>query len=134
MVVTRQAGWQPEPASDQVSVASTIEGALDAARALGKNAFSYKLQSLAISAGLGAVAGWFLVLNLQSVDQTQFEPIFTFFGYVVLILGGLASSTLLNLLVLPVLALHFGRFGSANETGPPAMHGGPDREATNATA
>lgn len=36
VVVTRQAGWQPEPASDQVSVASTIEGALDAARALGK--------------------------------------------------------------------------------------------------
>lgn len=63
----------------------------DAARALGKNAFSYKLQSLAISSGLGAVAGWFLVLNLQSVNQTQFEPIFTFFGYVILILGGLAS-------------------------------------------
>lgn len=63
----------------------------DAARALGKNAFSYKLQSLAISAGLGGIAGWFLVLNLQSVNQTQFEPIFTFFGYVILILGGLAS-------------------------------------------
>lgn len=63
----------------------------DAARALGKNVFSYKLQSLAISAALGAVAGWFLVLNVQSVNQTQFEPIFTFFGYVILILGGLAS-------------------------------------------
>lgn len=63
----------------------------DAARALGKNVFAYKLQSLAISAGLGAVAGWFLVLNLQSVNQTSFEPIFTFFGYVILILGGLAS-------------------------------------------
>lgn len=36
VVVTRQAGWQPEPASEQVSVASTIEAALDAARALGK--------------------------------------------------------------------------------------------------
>lgn len=63
----------------------------DAARALGKNVFSYKLQSLAISAGLGAIAGWFLVLNLQSVNQVAFEPIFTFFGYVILILGGLAS-------------------------------------------
>jgi branched-chain amino acid transport system permease protein len=63
----------------------------DAARALGKNVFSYKLQSLAIAAGLGAIAGWFLVLNLQSVNQTSFEPIFTFFGYVILILGGLAS-------------------------------------------
>ena len=63
----------------------------DAARALGKNVFAYKLQSLAIAAGLGAIAGWFLVLNVQSVNQTQFEPIFTFFGYVILILGGLAS-------------------------------------------
>jgi len=63
----------------------------DAARALGKNVFSYKLQSLTIAAGLGAVAGWFLVLQLQSVNQTAFEPIFTFFGYVILILGGLAS-------------------------------------------
>lgn len=63
----------------------------DAARALGKNVFSYKLQSLAIASGLGAIAGWFLVLNLQSVNQTPFEPIFTFIGYVILILGGLAS-------------------------------------------
>ena len=63
----------------------------DAARALGKNAFSYKLQSLAIAAGLGGIAGWFLVLNLQSVNQTSFEPIFTFFGYLILVLGGLAS-------------------------------------------
>ena len=36
----------------------------DAARALGKNAFSYKLQSLAIAAAIGAIAGWFLALNL----------------------------------------------------------------------
>jgi branched-chain amino acid transport system permease protein len=63
----------------------------DAARALGKNAFSYKLQSLAIAAGLGAIAGWFLVLAQGSVSQEAFEPIFTFTGYAVLVLGGLAS-------------------------------------------
>lgn len=63
----------------------------DAARALGKNVFAYKLQSLAIAAGIGAIAGWFLTLNLQSINQDSFEPIVTFFGYVVLILGGLAS-------------------------------------------
>ena len=40
----------------------------DAARALGKNAFSYKLQSLAIAAALGALSGWFLALNLSSVE------------------------------------------------------------------
>jgi branched-chain amino acid transport system permease protein len=65
----------------------------DAARALGKNVFSYKLQSLTISAAIGAIAGWFLVLQLQSVTSVAFEPIFTFIGYVILILGGLASFT-----------------------------------------
>ena len=39
----------------------------DAARALGKNAFAYKLQSLAIAAALGAIAGFFLALNLTFV-------------------------------------------------------------------
>jgi branched-chain amino acid transport system permease protein len=63
----------------------------DAARALGKNAFSYKLQSLAIAATLGAVSGFFLALNLKFIVPDEFLPIVTFIGYVVLILGGLAS-------------------------------------------
>ena len=63
----------------------------DAARALGKNAFVYKLQSLAIGAALGGIAGWFLALNLNFVNPTEFEPIFTFTGYAILVLGGLAS-------------------------------------------
>jgi branched-chain amino acid transport system permease protein len=63
----------------------------DAARALGKNVFSYKLQSLAIAAGLGAIAGWFLAFNLQSVSQDNFEPLYTFLGYAILVLGGMAT-------------------------------------------
>ena len=63
----------------------------DAARALGKNAFSYKLQSLAIAAGLGALSGWFLAIHLESISQRSFEPLFTFIGYAILVLGGLAS-------------------------------------------
>jgi branched-chain amino acid transport system permease protein len=63
----------------------------DAARALGKNAFSYKLQSLCIAAVLGAVSGWFLAINLESVSQDSFEPLYTFLGFAALILGGLAS-------------------------------------------
>jgi branched-chain amino acid transport system permease protein len=63
----------------------------DAARALGKNAFAYKLQSIAISAALGAIAGYFLALNLAFVNPGSFEPLFTFIGYTVLIIGGLAS-------------------------------------------
>jgi branched-chain amino acid transport system permease protein len=63
----------------------------DAARALGKNAFAYKLQSLAIAAALAAIAGFFLAINLRFVIPDEFLPIFTFIGYAVLILGGLAS-------------------------------------------
>jgi len=63
----------------------------DAARALGKNVFAYKLQSIAISAALGAIAGYFLALNLAFLNPDSFEPLFTFIGYTVLIIGGLAS-------------------------------------------
>ncbi len=63
----------------------------DAARALGKRTLAYKLQSLAIAATLGAIAGWFLALNLNFLNPVEFEPLITFLGYAVLVLGGLAS-------------------------------------------
>jgi branched-chain amino acid transport system permease protein len=63
----------------------------DAARALGKNTLLYKLQSLAISAVLGALAGFFLALFLTTIQPDDYEPIVTFFAFGVLILGGLAS-------------------------------------------
>jgi branched-chain amino acid transport system permease protein len=63
----------------------------DAARALGKNTLSYKLQSLSIAAVLGALAGFFLALYLATLHPIDFEPLVTFFAYGVLVLGGLAS-------------------------------------------
>ena len=33
----------------------------------------------------------FLAVNLESVSQDDFEPLFTFLGYAALILGGLAN-------------------------------------------
>jgi len=63
----------------------------DAARALGKNVFVYKLQSLSIAATLGAISGFFLALNLNFINPDVFQPLVTFLGYAVLILGGLAS-------------------------------------------
>ena len=47
----------------------------DAARALGKNVFSYKLQSLAIAATLGAISGFFLALNLNYINPDVFQPL-----------------------------------------------------------
>jgi branched-chain amino acid transport system permease protein len=63
----------------------------DAARAVGKNTVLFKLQSLAISGALGAIAGFFVALNLATLHPTDFEPLVTFFAYSVLILGGLAA-------------------------------------------
>ena len=63
----------------------------DATRALGKNTLLYKLQSLAISALLGAFAGFFLALFLATIHPDDYEPIVTFFAFGVLILGGLAN-------------------------------------------
>jgi len=63
----------------------------DAARALGKNTLVYKLQSLALSAALAAVAGYVLAFNLTLLTPEQFDPVFTIFAYVIVILGGLGS-------------------------------------------
>jgi branched-chain amino acid transport system permease protein len=63
----------------------------DAAQALGKNTLSFKLQSLAIAALLGSIAGFFLALDLRTVHPLDFEPLVTFFAFSVLILGGLGS-------------------------------------------
>jgi branched-chain amino acid transport system permease protein len=63
----------------------------DATRALGKNTLLYKLQSLMISALLGAFAGFFLALFLATIHPDDYEPIVTFFAFGVLILGGLAN-------------------------------------------
>jgi branched-chain amino acid transport system permease protein len=63
----------------------------EAARALGKNTLLLKLQSLAISALLGALAGFYLALFLTTIHPDDYEPIVTFFAFGVLILGGLAS-------------------------------------------
>jgi branched-chain amino acid transport system permease protein len=63
----------------------------DAALALGKNTLRFKLQSLAISATLGAIGGFYFALNLSAVYPVSFEPLVTFFAFTVLILGGLAN-------------------------------------------
>ena len=62
----------------------------DAVRALGKNVFSYKMQSLILGGVIGAVAGMMLSISAQSVQPDNYGTATTFFAYVVLILGGTA--------------------------------------------
>lgn len=65
----------------------------DAAAALGKNTLSYKVQSIAISAALAAIAGFFVALNVGYLYPSIFDMTFTFIGYAILLLGGLGSYT-----------------------------------------
>ena len=60
----------------------------DAARSLGKNIFSYKLQSLVLGGVIGALAGMVLAIANQAVTPDAFNPVVTFFTYTILILGG----------------------------------------------
>jgi branched-chain amino acid transport system permease protein len=63
----------------------------DAARALGKNTFAYKLQSLSLAAALAAIAGYMLAINISILSPANFDPVLTAYGYVIVILGGLGS-------------------------------------------
>jgi neutral amino acid transport system permease protein len=64
----------------------------DAARSLGKNVFSYKMQSLVIGGVIGGLAGILWVLHLQTAHPDSFLPIVTFFIFTLLVLGGPAST------------------------------------------
>ena len=63
----------------------------DAARALGKNTFAYKLQSLSVAAALAAIGGYMLAINISILSPQNFDPILTAYGFVIVILGGLGS-------------------------------------------
>ena len=63
----------------------------DAARALGKNVFAYKLQSLMIGGAIGGLSGILLAFNFGQVNPDTFLPLVTFFVWAILILGGSGS-------------------------------------------
>lgn len=62
----------------------------DAVRSLGKNVFSYKLQSLMIGGVIGAAGGIIYVLP-SAVLPSQYVPSMTFFLWTILLLGGAAT-------------------------------------------
>ena len=75
----------------------------DAAASLGKNVFSYKLQSLAVGAALGGIAGVFYAWQFSFFSPDDFAPLITFFAYTIVILGGTA-----RMWAVPVGAVVFG--------------------------
>jgi neutral amino acid transport system permease protein len=72
-------------------VVKSIREDEDAARALGKNVFSYKMQSLVLGGVIGGIAGIVFALQQASVSPLNFLPQFTFFAFTVMILGGAAT-------------------------------------------
>jgi len=62
----------------------------DAVRSLGKNVYSYKMQSLIIGGVLGCLGGFIYGLGQNSIQPDIFGTDTTFFAYTVLILGGAA--------------------------------------------
>lgn len=62
----------------------------DAVRALGKNVYFYKMQSLIIGGVLGAVAGMIFILP-RAVVPSNYQTSLTFFIYAILLLGGAAT-------------------------------------------
>ena len=62
----------------------------DAVRSLGKNVYSYKMQSLIIGGVLGSLGGFVYALGQASIQPDIFGTDTTFYAYTVLILGGAA--------------------------------------------
>ncbi len=62
----------------------------DAVRSLGKNVYSYKMQSLILGGMFGALAGFMTALKSAAISPAGFATDVTFFAYTVLLVGGAA--------------------------------------------
>ncbi len=62
----------------------------DAARSLGKNVFSYKMQSLVVGGIIGALGGTVIAIGNRAAQPGNYSTTLTFFAYTILIIGGVA--------------------------------------------
>jgi neutral amino acid transport system permease protein len=62
----------------------------DAVRSLGKNVYWYKMQSLVFGGLLGSLAGFLFALSRANVQPDNYSTDFTFYLYVMMIIGGAA--------------------------------------------
>jgi neutral amino acid transport system permease protein len=60
----------------------------EVAKALGKNAFFYKLQSLMLGGAIAGLAGSFYAWNLTFINPDGFIPLITFQAWIMVVLGG----------------------------------------------
>ena len=74
-------------------VVKSIREDENAARSLGKNVFSYKMQALVIGGVIAGLAGVVDAIKTSGADPNGFRPQVTFFAYTALLLGGSATYT-----------------------------------------
>jgi neutral amino acid transport system permease protein len=60
----------------------------DAARSLGKNVVSYKMQSLILGGVIGSIGGLIISAQKQSAQPGEFGTTLTFFCFTIIVLGG----------------------------------------------
>lgn len=75
----------------------------DATASLGKPVLGYRLQALALGAALAGLAGCFYAWQFSFFGPDDFQPLITFFGWMILILGGVG-----RVWAVPVGAAVFG--------------------------
>lgn len=55
---------------------------------LGKNAFHYKVQAMILGSSIAALSGSLLAFYLQYINPMNFQPIETFYAWIMVIMGG----------------------------------------------
>lgn len=74
----------------------------DVPTSLGKNVFSFKIQSLVLGSAIAGLSGSLLAFYLQYINPRNFMPIETFYAWIVIVLGGSGNNrgTILGALIL----------------------------------
>ena len=57
-------------------------------KALGKNVFWYKLQSFILGGAIAGIAGAFYSWQFTTIYPNSFEPLLTFYAWIIVVLGG----------------------------------------------
>ena len=71
-------------------------------KSLGKDVFRYKIQALVLGSMIAALSGSLLAFYLQYINPDNFEPIETFYAWIMVVLGGSGNNrgTILGALLL----------------------------------
>lgn len=94
MAVLAAIFWQLERLSRSPwgRVLKSIREDEEVAKALGKNAFWYKLQALMLGGTIAGIAGAFYAWQLTFINPDGFVPLLTFQAWTIVVLGGAGSN------------------------------------------